>query len=793
MDQKSPPEGNAKANWNLPLLLAWVVGALGPQVPFQRIYRLGNGNFGYNIVISVALLALGVVVLMSLAKAARFLLANNETALQKHYRWSIYSFAFSILVFAISLFESVPIQIAWAGAAMLVAWFGHALFLGLRTRQNRSLDNKAAKEAHVPKSWQFNGVFWLIVFVLLLARDLWALRDLETAYGWEAALMVLGRLLSLSAFTMAALLIIQGLWSLFPVGTKWLVVSLASIIPVIIIADFAAGIYWKRSLIAVINSFTLDGAFDFKKELEAAGITQSPLEVILSVLFLIGLSMLAYTGLRRIAIPRFSRVRTSQAFIILGILWLGAIGQQAISMFALRKAIWQAEHSTFKINLGLFRPDPGLETIAVSFRETQTEEERETLLASTPDPLKRKPDIYVIMVETWRSDAITPEISPFLSKFRKEECQQFDITYAGSNCTPVSWYTFFHSRLGLTWKESVSKSATSDGLVGAYPIRLLDKLGYTFSVRAVCDLDYKKMCDLNYGTGHKYADSFLDYTMLEHNLGIPKRERIIFDDLKKQLLNTPRGGHFHFVSLDSAHYDYYWPEDQFEPLHTDCSGSINFGSINPTKAEIHNVWKRYENACHWIDQQVEEFVAFLKSQNRYENSIIILTGDHGEEFQEHGSWFHCSNLKRPQTEVPLMIKWPEWVEEQPAQKQVSHLDVMPSVLEALGLDEKYYRNLAGHSVLGEHPGESLLATIWSGTSGVGMCMIKDGVKANFKIRGLLPGGDPESLYLMGYADRDDDLVDTPTENTERPHAEILREYFPSLIDRHFIEFAAEED
>lgn len=794
MDSNSPSSPKAPASWNIPFLLAWFAGALGPQVPFQRLHRLGNGNFGYNILISVVLFALGVVILVGLTKATRYLMAGNTSALRVHYRWSMFSFAFAALIFAVSLLESVPIETAWGGVACLVAWFGSAILNGLRAQNEKSLGSEARNGKGKGAGWQVNGVFWLIVFIVLLARDLWALSDLDAAHGWEAALMALGRLLTLSAFTIATLLVVQGLFALFPVGTKWLVVTMASIIPVIIIADFAAGIYWKRSLLAVINSFTLDGVFDMKKELEAAGITQSPLQVTLAILFLIGLSILAYTGLRRVRLPGISQLRTARALVLLGILWLGAIGQQAISMLTLRKEIWQAEHSAFKIHLGILSPDPGLETIEVAFRETQTESEREALLATTPAPLKRKPDIYVIMVETWRSDAITPEVSPFLSKFRDEECQQFDVTYAGSNCTPVSWYTLFHSRLGLSWKESVSKSESPEGLVGAYPIRLLHKLGYKFSVRAVCDLDYKKMCDLNFGSDHKYAEHFLDYTMLEHDLGIPKRERLIFDDLKKQLLNNPRGGRFHFVSLDSAHYNYYWPEDHFKPLHTDCAGNVSYGSINPTKEEIREVVKRYENAVHWIDQQVAEFIEFLKSQNRYEDSLIILTGDHGEEFQEHGSWFHCSNLKRPQTEVPLMIKWPQWVEKQPAQKQVSHLDVMPSVLEALGLDEKYYRNLAGHSVLGEHPGESLLATIWSGVSGVGVCMIKDGVKANLAIKSLLPGGVPESLHLMGYTGRDDELVDPPLKITDdKRHADVLREYFPTLIKRHFTKFETEEE
>jgi hypothetical protein len=204
------------------------------------------------------------------------------------------------------------------------------------------------------------------------------------------------------------------------------------------------------------------------------------------------------------------------------------------------------------------------------------------------------------------------------------------------------------------------------------------------------------------------------------------------------------------------------------------------------------VVKRYENSVHWIDAQLADFIQFLKEQNRYDNSIIILTGDHGEEFQENGGWFHCSSLKKPQTEVPIMIKWPAWVENQPAQQQVTHLDVMPSVLDALGLDEKYFENLAGHSVLREHPGEALLSTRWPGKSEIGVCFVKNGLKANFAAKALWRDGIPKTLYFMGYANLKDESLDSLQIRGERSHSATLRDLFPDLTGRHFHKFETAE-
>jgi len=69
--------------------------------------------------------------------------------------------------------------------------------------------------------------------------------------------------------------------------------------------------------------------------------------------------------------------------------------------------------------------------------------------------------------------------------------------------------------------------------------------------------------------------------------------------------------------------------------------------------------KRYWNSCAWVDHQIKGFIEFLITNNKFEDSIIVITGDHGEEFNEHGNFFHNTNLFPEQTAVPILIKWPK--------------------------------------------------------------------------------------------------------------------------------------
>ena len=767
--------------------MAWLAGACLLQVPFQRAFKLGAGNFGYNIVIGTAVVALGVLVVVGLTRLACHLLHQHrhETLVA---RLTMGSLATCNVIFLFSLHPAVPFWIYWTGiglgglSALLIT-----IFLCACRHSRRSHPRRPDSPGTGKRTWKFNGAFWVLVFLVLLTRDFSSLGDIQEKNVWETTLLILGRLLSLGGFTLAGILLSHALLHFFPPYTRWLVIAGIVLIPLFVLADLAAEIYWEQTLIDVVNNLTLDGRFDIKVELEAAGITQPPFQVILAVLAVIILAIGAYFGLQKVSQRCNFRLQTSRALLLFAGLWMGAIAQQALSMLSMRKEVWQAEHASFALHLGILRPDPGLETLAVRFVLTQDGSETAALLSSPLPSLERRPDIYIVMVETWRSDTVQPRVMPFLSRFAKEECQQFDITFAGSNCTPVSWYTLFHSRIGIDWRDALGEGREPGGFKGSYPIRLLDALGYRFSVRAVCDLSYKQMCDLNFGTDHKFAEQFLDAPLLPGNLGIPEREKVIVDDLKTQLENTPPGGHLHFLSLDSAHYNYYWPSENFTPIHQDCS-PIDFGALKPTPEQIREVVKRYENAVNWIDRQMEDFISYLREQDRYDNSIIIITGDHGEEFQENGAWFHCSSLRREQIEVPIMIKWPEWIREQPRQKLVSHLDIMPSLFHALGLERRYFEGLAGHSVLGEHPGEALLSTRWPGKSDIGVCFVARGRKANFKATNLWLDGIPNTLYFMGWTDFADEPLDPLRIRGQRSCRDLLREQYPDSVSRHFEKF-----
>jgi hypothetical protein len=72
----------------------------------------------------------------------------------------------------------------------------------------------------------------------------------------------------------------------------------------------------------------------------------------------------------------------------------------------------------------------------------------------------------------------------------------------------------------------------------------------------------------------------------------------------------------------------------------------------------------------------------LKEKGLYDNSVILLTADHGESFMEHGKWGHGKTLYQSEIRVPLLIRFPA---NQMAGKRIRsvarHLDVLPTLLD----------------------------------------------------------------------------------------------------------------
>jgi len=94
----------------------------------------------------------------------------------------------------------------------------------------------------------------------------------------------------------------------------------------------------------------------------------------------------------------------------------------------------------------------------------------------------------------------------------------------------------------------------------------------------------------------------------------------------------------------------------------------------------------YDGEIAFADSQVGRLIRFLKDKGLYQNTIIVLTGDHGESLGEHGEKTHGFFIYNATLHIPVILHLPGQRLVNSVSELVSLADLMPTVLQALKVD-----------------------------------------------------------------------------------------------------------
>jgi arylsulfatase A-like enzyme/uncharacterized membrane protein YbhN (UPF0104 family) len=112
------------------------------------------------------------------------------------------------------------------------------------------------------------------------------------------------------------------------------------------------------------------------------------------------------------------------------------------------------------------------------------------------------------------------------------------------------------------------------------------------------------------------------------------------------------------------------------------------GNQHPSPERAAEMQRLYRGEVRYLDGHFAKLLERLRELGLYENTLIALTADHGEEFYEHGGFWHGLTLYDEQIHVPLLIKWPKGAPAAPplARGHISRLiDVAPTLLARAGI------------------------------------------------------------------------------------------------------------
>lgn len=106
--------------------------------------------------------------------------------------------------------------------------------------------------------------------------------------------------------------------------------------------------------------------------------------------------------------------------------------------------------------------------------------------------------------------------------------------------------------------------------------------------------------------------------------------------------------------------------------------------VSPAHKFGRKVIDRYDSEIAYTDQHIGRLLDALGERGLSEKTIVVFTGDHGESHGEHGIRYHDYRLYESLVHVPLIMRVPG-LEPRAVEEPVSHVDILPTVLNLLRL------------------------------------------------------------------------------------------------------------
>ena len=316
------------------------------------------------------------------------------------------------------------------------------------------------------------------------------------------------------------------------------------------------------------------------------------------------------------------------------------------------------------------------------------------LPAAAQTPAKPAVNVVVITIDTLRADHLgcygykqikTPNIDALAA-----EGTRFDRAFA---VVPVTLPSHSSIMTGTYPMLSGMHDFSGNKLSPLQPTlaSVLKQAGYqTGAVIAAAVLDSR--FGLNQGFDF-YFDHFEFSRLDEVNLDEMERPGNVVADVtldwlqKDWLAKNSQKNFFLWMHLYDPHFPYHPPEPYASEY-----------AAHP-----------YDGEIAFADEQVGRLLRFLKEKGIYQNTVIVLCGDHGESLGEHGEKTHGFFIYNATMHVPLIIRLPEnrlseGAKARTVDDPVSLVDLMPTLLGVLGLEVP--SQVQGRSLLPELRGES---------------------------------------------------------------------------------------
>mgnify|MGYP000740702389 FL=1 len=280
-----------------------------------------------------------------------------------------------------------------------------------------------------------------------------------------------------------------------------------------------------------------------------------------------------------------------------------------------------------------------------------------------PDSL---PNIIFILIDSWNTRSLTAECMPNAYQFAQQN-QWFSNHVSGSNGTRSGVFSLFFGLSCYYW-ESFDPAHIQPVF-----IKRLQELGYeiqTYPSATFADPPFGRVI---FGGVPGIHTETKGNTPLERDTRIA--EEFISDSQQHKKSGKP---FFSFLFFDLPH-SFGLPADKnkrFQPAWAYADYTKLSNDMDPTP-----FWNMYRNCCYQDDLLLGRIFETLKKEGLMDNTIIILSGDHSQEFNEnhHNYWGHNGNFSKAQIGVPMIWHVPG-AKPHKFMHRTTHYDVVPTLM-----------------------------------------------------------------------------------------------------------------
>jgi len=328
-----------------------------------------------------------------------------------------------------------------------------------------------------------------------------------------------------------------------------------------------------------------------------------------------------------------------------------------------------------------------------------------------------RPNILLIVLDAVRKDHLScyrhdRETTPNIDRLASEGTR-YEQAIAAAPWTPPSHASMFtgqypstHGVVGGSPNLETNDPTVAEALSAAG----YATFGYSNSHHTSADNDFDRGFDHYHdilalprfrGTMYEFSRAYAKYAVRRVVRGVDD-SYFQLEKLRARIRGS-QSPFFGFINLNSAHSPYDPPDgyhqfvDGFERWDEVDAEKVNalahragyehmMNEISVSDAEWELLRRRYDGEIAYLDDLLGSFFDFLEAEGLFDDTLIIVTADHGEHFGEHGLAYHQFSLFEELINVPMVVKWPGDRSTATDESLTSLVDLAPTALEVAGVD-----------------------------------------------------------------------------------------------------------